>query len=135
VRQVSVLIPMASGRPIPPLVSEIQVATTNAGARAQGGLTPTLWRSPLELGRVFQFTDFVLQRPVSFCSASKLEFLVDQNDRSRNGRCDRHSEELCPRQQLQIRNLLPQSASPEFEKPSSISHPRVQPRPCARSIF
>jgi hypothetical protein len=29
-----------SGRPIPPLVSEIQAATTNAGARAQGGLTP-----------------------------------------------------------------------------------------------
>jgi hypothetical protein len=29
-----------SGRPIPPLVSEIQVATTNAGTRAQGGLTP-----------------------------------------------------------------------------------------------
>src|SRR5208282_5123444 len=29
-----------SGRPIPPLVSKIQVATTNAGARAQGGLTP-----------------------------------------------------------------------------------------------
>ena len=28
-----------SGRPIPPLVSKIQVATTNA-ARAQGGLTP-----------------------------------------------------------------------------------------------
>jgi hypothetical protein len=28
------------GRPIPPLVSKIQVATTNAGARAQGGLTP-----------------------------------------------------------------------------------------------
>src|SRR5271166_5764793 len=29
-----------SGRPIPPLVSEIQAATTNAGARPQGGLTP-----------------------------------------------------------------------------------------------
>src|SRR5271165_1042713 len=29
-----------SGRPIPPLVSKIQVATTNAGARGQGGLTP-----------------------------------------------------------------------------------------------
>src|ERR1700692_2981534 len=29
-----------SGRPIPPLVSKIQVASTNAGARAQGGLTP-----------------------------------------------------------------------------------------------
>ena len=29
-----------SGRPIPPLVSKIQVATTNAGARAEGGLTP-----------------------------------------------------------------------------------------------
>src|SRR5258708_6332195 len=29
-----------SGRPIPPLVSKIQVTTTNAGARAQGGLTP-----------------------------------------------------------------------------------------------
>ena len=29
-----------SGRPIPPLVSEIQAATTNAGARAQGDLTP-----------------------------------------------------------------------------------------------
>src|SRR5580704_2359584 len=29
-----------SGRPIPPLVSKIQVATTNAGTRAQGGLTP-----------------------------------------------------------------------------------------------
>src|SRR5260370_42617723 len=29
-----------SGRPIPPLVSKIQVATTNAGARARGGLTP-----------------------------------------------------------------------------------------------
>jgi hypothetical protein len=29
-----------SERPIPPLVSKIQVATTNAGARAQGGLTP-----------------------------------------------------------------------------------------------
>jgi hypothetical protein len=29
-----------SGRPIPPLVSKIQVATTNEGARAQGGLTP-----------------------------------------------------------------------------------------------
>src|ERR1700719_2377337 len=29
-----------SGRPIPPLVSKIQVAATNAGARAQGGLTP-----------------------------------------------------------------------------------------------
>ena len=29
-----------SGRPIPPLVSKIQVPTTNAGARAQGGLTP-----------------------------------------------------------------------------------------------
>ena len=28
------------GRPIPPLVSKIQVATTNAGVRAQGGLTP-----------------------------------------------------------------------------------------------
>src|SRR6202040_2325126 len=28
------------GRPIPPLVSEIQAATTNAGARPQGGLTP-----------------------------------------------------------------------------------------------
>src|SRR5260221_4142311 len=31
-----------SGRPIPPLVSEIQAATTNAGARPQGGLTPDL---------------------------------------------------------------------------------------------
>ena len=31
-----------SGRPIPPLVSEIQAATTNAGTRAQGGLTPDL---------------------------------------------------------------------------------------------
>jgi len=31
-----------SGRPIPPLVSKIQVTTTNAGARAQGGLTPDL---------------------------------------------------------------------------------------------
>src|SRR4029077_10127395 len=29
-----------SGEPIPPLVSEIQAATTNAGARTQGGLTP-----------------------------------------------------------------------------------------------
>ena len=29
-----------SGRPIPSLVSKIQVATTNAGAKAQGGLTP-----------------------------------------------------------------------------------------------
>ena len=29
-----------SGRPIPPLVTKIQVATTNAGARAQSGLTP-----------------------------------------------------------------------------------------------
>jgi hypothetical protein len=29
-----------SGRPIPPLVSKIQAATTNARARAQGGLTP-----------------------------------------------------------------------------------------------
>src|ERR1700739_869586 len=29
-----------SGRPIPPLVFKIQVPTTNAGARAQGGLTP-----------------------------------------------------------------------------------------------
>ena len=29
-----------SGRPIPPLVSKIQVTSTNAGARAQGGLTP-----------------------------------------------------------------------------------------------
>ena len=29
-----------SGRPIPPLVSEIQVATTNVGTSAQGGLTP-----------------------------------------------------------------------------------------------
>ena len=29
-----------SGRPIPPLVSKIQVASTNAGARAQGGSTP-----------------------------------------------------------------------------------------------
>src|SRR5580704_1473035 len=29
-----------SGRPIPPLVSKIQVATTNAGAKAEGGLTP-----------------------------------------------------------------------------------------------
>ena len=29
-----------AGRPIPPLVSKIQVATTNAGARAQSGLTP-----------------------------------------------------------------------------------------------
>jgi hypothetical protein len=28
------------GRPIPPLVSEIQAATINAGARAEGGLTP-----------------------------------------------------------------------------------------------
>src|SRR5271170_2161183 len=28
------------GRPILPLVSEIQAATTNAGARPQGGLTP-----------------------------------------------------------------------------------------------
>ena len=34
-----------SGRPIPPLVSKIQAATTNAGARAQCGLTPTFWRS------------------------------------------------------------------------------------------
>src|SRR5271166_376664 len=31
-----------SGRPILPLVSEIQAATTNAGTRAQGGLTPDL---------------------------------------------------------------------------------------------
>jgi hypothetical protein len=29
-----------SGRPVPPLVSEIQAATTTAGTRAQGGLTP-----------------------------------------------------------------------------------------------
>src|SRR6266853_1745649 len=29
------------GRPIPPLVSEIQAATTNAGARTYGSLTPT----------------------------------------------------------------------------------------------
>jgi transposase len=29
-----------AGRPIPLLVSEIQAATTNAGARPQGGLTP-----------------------------------------------------------------------------------------------
>jgi len=29
-------------RGIPPLVSEIQAATTNAGTRAQGGLTPDL---------------------------------------------------------------------------------------------
>jgi hypothetical protein len=29
-----------SGGPIPPLVSKIQTATTNAGARTQGGLTP-----------------------------------------------------------------------------------------------
>jgi hypothetical protein len=33
------------GRPIPTLVSEIRTATTNAGDRAQGGLTPTFWRS------------------------------------------------------------------------------------------
>ena len=33
-----------SGRGIPPLVSEIQAATTNAGTRAQGGLTPDLLR-------------------------------------------------------------------------------------------
>src|ERR1700731_933470 len=29
-----------SRRPIPPLVSEIQAATTNAGTKPQGGLTP-----------------------------------------------------------------------------------------------
>jgi hypothetical protein len=29
-----------SGRPIPPLASKIQVATTNEGSRAQGDLTP-----------------------------------------------------------------------------------------------
>jgi len=29
-----------SGRPIPPLVSEIQAATTNTGTKPQGGLTP-----------------------------------------------------------------------------------------------
>jgi hypothetical protein len=28
------------GRPIPPLVSEIQAATTDSGARSKGGLTP-----------------------------------------------------------------------------------------------
>jgi hypothetical protein len=32
-----------SGRPIPPLVSKIQVATTNAGARAQGGYDARLF--------------------------------------------------------------------------------------------
>jgi len=36
-------------RGIPPLVSEIQAATTNAGTRAQGGLTPDLLT--LSLGR------------------------------------------------------------------------------------
>jgi len=29
-----------SGRPIPPLVSEIQAATTNGGTKPQGDLTP-----------------------------------------------------------------------------------------------
>ena len=29
-----------SGRPIPPLVTEIQAATTNTGTKPQGGLTP-----------------------------------------------------------------------------------------------
>jgi hypothetical protein len=32
-----------SGRPIPPLASKIQVATTNEGSRAQGDLTPRVF--------------------------------------------------------------------------------------------
>jgi hypothetical protein len=40
-----------SGRGIPPLVSEIQAATTNAGTRAQGGLTPDFLALSLSLPR------------------------------------------------------------------------------------
>src|ERR1700730_6364878 len=40
------------GRPIPPLVSKIQVATTNAGARAQGGLTPDFLALSLDHGHI-----------------------------------------------------------------------------------
>jgi hypothetical protein len=45
---------LGSGRPIPPLVSKIQVATTNAGTRAQGCLTQTFWRSRPRVVRVLK---------------------------------------------------------------------------------
>ena len=49
--QGQVLIQAGGGRdePIPQLVSEIQAATTNAGARPQGALPPTFWRPPYRI--------------------------------------------------------------------------------------
>src|ERR1700738_3696783 len=44
-----------SGRPIPPLVSKIQVATTNAGARAEGGLTPDFLALSTSTARTFDY--------------------------------------------------------------------------------
>ena len=55
-----------SGRRIPPLVSKIQVATTNAGARAQGGLTPDFlalsWKDAIALVGVLRIWDYELRR-------------------------------------------------------------------------
>ena len=41
-----------SGRPIPPLVTEIQAATTNTGTKPQGGLTPRLFGALQVAGEV-----------------------------------------------------------------------------------
>src|SRR5580704_9044232 len=49
-----------SGRPIPPLVSKIQVATTNAGARAEGGLTPDFLALSMSYGMTSKLLQDVL---------------------------------------------------------------------------
>jgi hypothetical protein len=41
-----------SGRPIPPLVSKFQIATTKAGAKAQGGLTPDFLALSIDMDEI-----------------------------------------------------------------------------------
>src|SRR5271166_5384130 len=47
-----------SGRPILPLVSKIQVTSTNSGARAQGGLTPDFLALSFCLSRTASSTPY-----------------------------------------------------------------------------
>jgi hypothetical protein len=59
------------GQPIPPLLSEIQVATTNAGARAQGGLTPD-FLAPTALTRIDPYS---LRKTEPLCRGVGRRFL------------------------------------------------------------
>jgi hypothetical protein len=59
-----------SGRPIPPLVSEIQAATTNTGTKPQGGLTPDF----LALSVLEEFVSRASERGKMFTSQSQNQF-------------------------------------------------------------